>query len=350
MSTEIIESITKNESLNIGLNYKLYTASIIMLAKFIIEKIENIKDKTNAQNKINDICKNLISTYIDLPIDKDNGIIIKKIFIVLKSNITLLEKQDESLFYKRNAKKKIITIIPGIDFRLIYSMLTNIEKQKIWNYLKLLFIATVKLIYSSNKSKIDENIIKVCNNFEIGLMKDNINVNEIKFNPFVGTQNKTIDIIKSFENKEDLNNMFNMLNIDQLFDVSKIKEQLNTLSTDDIKATTDNITNLLGSNDNDVKEVCSTLVTNLIDNLKDNGLTDLYKTLTSVSDNASAKIDHAKLQKTANIMNMFVEKNEENIKNFTKQHGINNLETLKNNPEALLEFAQKCLNSQNAGK
>jgi hypothetical protein len=334
----------KQETIEIGLNYKLFTTSIVLLSKFLIEKINEQSEKNKALLNMQEVCKTLITTYEELPIEKDNGTIIKKLFMVLKNNIELVQTQNENLFTKRNAKNKITTIIPGLDIRLIYQFLSDKDKQTIWNYIKLSFIATVKLIYSSNKSKCDENITKISDQFEIELAKNGINTNEMKFNPFIGTGNSKIDI-KSVENNVDASNIFNMLNIDKLIDVNQLKEQLNVLSEADIKKTTDSITHMLGNADDDVKEVCTTLVQNLVEDLKQNGLQNLFETLKNVSDKVSKKIDVTKIKKTAGAMNSFMEKSEEHFKNMKDENGNNPMTAFKGNPELLLSFAQKCFNN-----
>lgn len=338
----------KDDTIEIGLNYKLFTSSIVLLSKFILEKINKQEDKNKTFIFIVDVCDKLINTYEGLPIEKDDGTIIKKVYTVLKNNIELLCNQDEKLFNKRNAKNKIITFIPGLDLRVIYKLLNDEDKQTVWNYIKLIFISVVKLIYSSNKTKCDENIVNICNDFEKDLIKKGININVMKFNPFVGVSannNHLIDI-NQINSETDINNMFNMLNIDKLIDIEQLKDQLSKLSDTDIKSTTSNITSMLGNADEDVQEVCSTLVQNLVEDLKVNGMQNLFQTLKNVSEKVSTKVDVNKIKKTAGVMNGFVEKSEQHFKNLTDEHGNNPISAFKNNPELLLSFAQKCFNEQ----
>lgn len=341
--------MNKEDKIEIGLNYKLFTTSLVMISKFILEIIDSQNDSIKNKKTyviLKDVSTRLLTTYEGLPIEQDNGFIIKKVYSVLKNEIELLKDQKEELFTKKTNKNKIITIIPGIDFRLIYHLLSDADKQKLWNYIKMLFIATIKLIYSINKSKKDENVLKTCDEFETLLLKNGLNINEIKFNPFAGITNKENKIVIP-ENTDDINKLMANLNIDKLIDVDQLKSQLNSLNENDIKLTTDNITSILGNQDNDVKEVCGELVQNLVKELKQNGLNDLFKTLTSVSEKVSSRIDHTKLKKTAEIMGSFMEKSESELKNIKGPNGIpfgESLEKLKVNPEMFMSLAQKCFN------
>ena len=92
-----------------------------------------------------------------------------------------------------------------------------------------------------------------------------------------------------------------------------MKDLEEDVKEEEIQDATKNITNIIGANDDpDVADVCNTLVRSIVDNLKENGISDMMGTLQSISQSVGDKIDPNKMKKTANTMNGFMQ-NSQNV-------------------------------------
>jgi hypothetical protein len=262
----------------------------------------------------------------------DQGRIIKKVFKTLKDNVENLKTKDVALFTKRNSDGKIMTIIPGLNLGLIVPYFSEEEVSRLWQYVYMMYVSSLRMIYMVNETRKKPELMETLDVFEKDLAKSGMLVCGKVFNPYVGLGADSIhdmdELMKSAEGIKKTDSVMNaggllgMLGIDKLMDGDKLSEQLKNISQSDIDEATKNITDLLGaSGDSDVSEVCSTLVNNIVADLKENGLESFSTVADRVSEKIGNKFDVNKMKKTALKMGNMMNDSENKLKNLKDKDG-----------------------------
>lgn len=325
-----------NENLELVMNQRFFVSAIMSLLKLCKTKSESLSNLNETQikshTKFRETCDIIMNEYTNKDgSDVDQGRIIKKVFTTLKESIEELKTKNKQLFTKKNKENKITTIIPGLNLGLIVDLFDEDELKTLWQYVYMMFITSVKMIYTINQTKKNTEIWNVMLELEKDLAQSGILVGGKVFNPYVGLgaegENMGVDeLMKSAELIKDNNgnstNILSSLGVDKLLDSEKLGEQLKNISQSDIDEATKNIAQLLGaSDDNDINDVCSTLVNDIVADLKENGIQGMFQVAERVSSKVSNKIDMNKMKKAATKMSTMLTDNNDKLKNMKDENG-----------------------------
>jgi len=183
----------------------------------------------------------------------------------------------------------------------------------------ILFISSQKMISEINKHT------KGKTSEHATIMYDRLKKmgTNVFFNPFIGLESGNIDIDTIIQNAASSGtsseNLLSNFGIDKLVDFSKLNEQLKDIKQDDIDSATKGISQLLGSQgDDEVNEICSTLVHGIVDEIKENGMSNICNTAKSVSEKFRNKLDKRKMEKTAKQLAGCMKNMEQNLKSMSE--------------------------------
>lgn len=260
---------------------------------------------------------------------------IKKAFNTLKEGnaCELLKNKDSELFNLRDKNNRIITLMPGMDLRFGYKFLEEDEKKHFWQLIYLFCYSVFNMIRLTNSEKITKYpmILEMTEFLEKELGKTGVMFNRQIFNPFIGIDgNKTeFGVNELFTggvlpNKQSVSieSVLNMLGVDKLFDEKQLNDQLKNIGDEQINEATSKITDMLGAANNpDIKEVCNTLIQDIVLNLKENGISNIGDTLMNVAKNARGKIEMDKMKKTAASVRSFMQNGKEKMKDMKDAEG-----------------------------
>lgn len=337
----------ENQKVNVELqvNLHFFTSSLLALIELVYDKSLNLinletldlnedknkslhKSHTNFRQTCEEIKKGMSMNNKEFEHTK----IIKKIYKTLSQQLDKLIKEPESdieIFYQRNNEGKIITVIPGLDMRLVVKHLSEEELSKLWGYLYVVYISAVKVVTECNNHKKEGKTWDSVKVLEDRIKKSGVIWKDNKiFNPYIGLIGDTGCDINSLYSNIDVSNpmstekFLSNFGIENLLDLDKIKDQLQNIKQEDKDGAIKNIVGLLGADgDKEVTEVCSKLVEGIVDELRTNGLTSMFDTASAVSSKIAGSLDESKMRKTtAQVMN-FIEKGQENLKNMTDKDG-----------------------------
>lgn len=267
--------------------------------------------------------------------DFDYTRFIKKAFTVLRidSAIVRLREKDSRLFNQRDSNNKIMTILPGIDLRFGYKFLNEDEQKLFWQYMYLLSGSVFRIMKIINPVKIEryQNVIDTLDFIESELAKTGVIFNNQIFNPFIGVgeNREGYSVDEMFtggelpkEHNVSIESVLNMLGVDKMIDEDKLNEQLKTIGEEQVNEATEKIAQMLGASDNpEVKEVCNTLIKDIVENLKENGINNIGDTLQKVAQNAKGNIEMNKMRKTASSMRDFMANGQERMKDMKDANG-----------------------------
>jgi len=270
--------------------------------------------------------------------------IIKKIYKTLVSNVDMLIGQeidekfvsDINLFMIKNELGKTVTIIPGMDIGLVINSFTSEELTVLWSYMYIVYIATIKIIASTNKNKNDGkewNCMLVLQK-RVARMGLTVGKNNKLFNPYVGliSDGTDIDVKNLFNNIEGIKepseaDLLSNIGLESMLDMEKLNEQLKNIDDDELSNITNTITSMIGgsanSGDNDVTDTCGLLIKHIVDDLKKNGMKNMMNTAMNVSAqmNNTGALDPTKMSKTAEQLSKFMNNSNEKIQNMTDASG-----------------------------
>lgn len=284
---------------------------------------------------------------------------VKKAFNALRTveSCNYLKNKDGKLFSMRDENKRIVTIISGIDMRIGYRLLDEKQMEQFWQYVYLFsssvynMIKNVNVIKFNNQSHINDTLQYV----ERELAKTGVVFNDMVFNPFIGIgetkeeyslNDMFTDGTLPKEHKMSIDSVLNMLGVDKMIDENKLDEQLKDIGQDQVNEATEKIATLLGAENNtEIKEVCETLIQDIVLNLKENGINNIGATLQKVAQNARGKIELSKMQKTAESMKNFMTRSQEQVKDLKDENGNLIGEELLNK----LSLPMSMLNNMNFG-
>ena len=208
-----------------------------------------------------------------------------------------------------------LVILPDINLSLLWPKLSQGQKDKVWTWLRLVYMTGFQAIEQSHVNSCKKDIIETNNikndksasdksisdksisdksisdksisdksisDKSVG-DKSNKNVKEkekIHIDPFVGVGNNNQeycvnDIYQNMETLEDikykdpcLGSLVSFLSIDKLIDIDKITDQLNNMTQEDIEKATDNIQSLLSTHDPNTQSFLKNMLDKIRDELK----------------------------------------------------------------------------------
>lgn len=312
-----------NVELSFNLNY--FVSTLRLFLDFCSKKIDILMQDQKSPRLIEyrrfkTTCDKLIDMYSGKDISNipNNSKVIKKIYYTISEHIDYLKDKNKALFLMKNDMNQIVTIVSGLDMGLLCDHFDEMNMKILWNFMTELYIYATKMIIGTNPSAVKEKILE-----DLKQIEEKHEKIQDSFNPFLGlTELKTgeYSLDDLMAGKTKLNMMDFGMN--GLINTEALEQQLSKISDADIEDTTKNISRLLGD-DNDIKDVCSVLVKNIVESLKANGTSNLFQTLTSVSEKISPQLDLNKIKKTANAMNTLVGKSENCMKNLKDTEGNN---------------------------
>jgi hypothetical protein len=251
---------------------------------------------------------------------------------ILLSNKNVTKwKSDVLLFKLRNDKKQAVTIIPGLNIDLIIRKLNDFELETLWYHIYVLYVSSVKIVSILNNIKSDDKAIVALPIFEERINSYNKKYGIDKyFNPYIGLKtNGTIDMDILIENAKKMpkdKSMINNLGLGNLVDIAQLDDQIKALNENDIKSTSNEISKILGADDNpDVKDICDLLVTEIFGNLKQTGIGGVFDTIenvqTKLKDTLGSKHNMAKMEKTKNQLDSFMKQAKEKVSQMKDEQG-----------------------------
>lgn len=356
------------KNFNILINNKHFVTSLTEILNILSNKSKEINiDELDLKEKQNIIlykdhirlrksCAALIHNFTSP--NPENGFtegpIIKKVYKTLTQHMEYFFPESSlELFCLHNTNGAVVTIIPSIDFGLVTKNMSENELNELWGYLYMLYISAVGMILEANEHKKEGNVWEKIPEMrekvtKMGLMKDG----KI-FNPFVGlhTESGNYDVETMFSNVDktaptgpSMEDMMKLTGVDKLIDIGQLKDQLNNVKEEDISDATKNITKLIGAEgDQDVDDVCSTLVEEIVKELKANpdaGFQNLFDITGKITGNLGNKLDKQKMAKTATKLMSFLQNGESNLKKMTDDQGNPIGEQIMKSLEGPLKFAQ----------
>jgi hypothetical protein len=290
--------------------------------------------KEDAHRKLRVVCEEIMKEFNSTSTENssvDQVKIIKKVFYVLKDNMTLIDEKNPKLFLIRNEEGKITSIIPGINLNLVYELLNEIEQKQVWFYIYALFVSSVNLVYSNtpvNKHK--KSVLDMVEKFkkEMAVVSKEFGTEFLAYNVFMGVNNDDAAINMDSLMTQDIlipgteanAGFLNNLGLGNLMNLSSLSDEIKKFTDNDVDETVETLGELLG-NDSDVKDVCSTMVRTVIDDLKINGVENIFDIAQRVSSKLGGSISHEKMAKTAFKMGDLMENNKDKLKDLKDEQG-----------------------------
>lgn len=202
-------------------------------------------------------------------------------YLAVISEIDISAKEYSDSFFVDD-----LFIFPSINISTIWPHITQKQKEKVWTYLKVLYLQS-DLILNNNNSldtmNLDVNTESTQNQSQTENIADK---NVTTFDPLVGVkgtgENFTINNMFSGMKKmseepvikPDINMMINTFGIDKMLgiDMEKLADGSTTISVDQIETAIDGLKNILGTNMLDNKS--GNMLNLMLDNVKNEIITD----------------------------------------------------------------------------
>lgn len=320
-----------------------FTASSISMLNLLkstcVTKMTNDK-LSESQIRSRDRFLNASQSFVDQMKDPNNDFdftrFIRKAFSTLKleQHCEYLVNKDKALFEARDINNKIMTILPGIDLKIGYYWLEETENNLFWQYMYLFSSSVFNLIRITNASTFERkysHVIETINKLELDISKTGVMFNNQIFNPFIGVDgcSEPCSINDMFTGGElpkqqtvSIDSILSTLGVDKMFDEKKLQEELKNFTDDHANEATDKIVGLLGASDKpEVREVCNTLIKDIVHGFKENGVSNIGVTLEKVANNAKISIDPNKMKQTASSMQYFMKNGQETMKDMKDSNG-----------------------------
>lgn len=323
--------------------HDLFIISIILILNTIIN---NINDQSSVKKNAVTFYQALENKQFDMTKTSD---MIKKVFTVISKNIKLFKAKDSKLFtikeLKDNREVKI-TILPGIDLEEAYKKFNDDSKVILWKYLKVLYYASIKMIYAVNGT-VDSEILKICESIQKNISENEIYnefyennpesklyKKESSFNPYVGVGenngNFGVDELTSGpqllsdQTAPGIGSVASLLGIDKMFNLDQLTDQLKNIDPKEIDEASENIKKLLGGNvDEGTSEMINMMLHDITDELRKdklsqggNPVNSIFKVAEIVAGKMVHKIDPKKID-----MNKVWQSTQNLAKNYTDQKG-----------------------------
>lgn len=298
-------------------NHDLFIASLMLL-------LDILESKTNYANA-SKLLKELNESKID--IDRKSSII-KKVFMLVDIYYDLLKSQDKKLFNlytKQNNKIVKVTVIPSIDVGAVWDKLEDDDQNKIWEYLKYMYISSSYMVNASgndndvvNINKANElNLTLIGNEKEIydqfwkKFPNNTLVTKMIGFNPFIGVgENKenygVNDLLSGPKLLPDqtspgIDGVTKLLGIDKILNLEDLSKQLKNITKEQIDQAKNSIRSLLGDVDENTSEMIDLMLNDITDELKKEDISkghpinNLVKIAECVAHRMMPKIDPKKV-------------------------------------------------------
>lgn len=322
-----------NQELDLVVNNRIFIGSVLSLSESLKLKTDELLNNPPSNlhldsfKKFNQTLTDIITEYKDNKTGisgVDQSRIIKKVYSTVKDDVKLLKEKNNALFNKKTQEGKIMSIIPGLNLALVIPYLDENETNSFWSHLQMMFCACARMIFISNKKEKEKEknkeLLSTISELERELGKNGgVVMRGLNFNPYLGVQvesekaNLSVDSILSDADKIKVNSamstegMLSMLGIDMkdMLDENKLLQSLENIDETQMNLASDQIAELLGAKgDEDVKEMTSTLVKNIVGELKEKGLSDFMNIAQSVTDKLQhdKTFNRARMQKTADKM------------------------------------------------
>jgi hypothetical protein len=331
--TTVPDSDTEMLNKSLFIYQNLFVSSVVstvlLMKKVSTENESKIPEiKKSSHKKLLETCEQILNQYKNNENKTyvDQVKIIKKVFNVLKENLSLVVNKDSDLFSIKTPENKIMTIIPGLNISLNVELMTEEDKTELWDNIYSMFISSVKMVYmNTDKARYKQEVLDVVSYCE----KELITKNKVLNNFFLGlnrdsTNNCSMDDLMSKEviipGTESQAGVLGSLGIDKLMDVENLSAEIKKFNDSDINDTINTLTTLLGG-DSDVKDVCSTMVKSVLEDIKSNGIQNVMSIAERVSSKIGNQIDSKKMEKTAENMNNLLKNNADKINNLTDENG-----------------------------
>jgi len=343
-----MSTIDEKKNFEFVYNRSHFTAAAVSIMDMLKEKsallMPDSGNKSRRYENLGKTCGDMLTQYRSEQNNLDEGKIIKKVYRTISNNIHLLKNKDEKLFNLKDAKNKVVTILPGVDIGLIYADFTTDEKTQFWQYMFLMFVSSVKMVHHANKNMLtsdkNKDMMAALVDIEKELTKTGVTIKSMSYNPYVGlsgtSSNNELGIDELFSSDPipsdnsgmpglpglNIGTILEQLGISSGFDLSKINEELKNITEDGIKEAVQNITSMIGADgDSDIGEVCNDLVRSIVENMKENGINDMMGILKSVTESVTTKMDPVKMKKTAMTMNSFMQDSTSKLRTMKDENG-----------------------------
>jgi hypothetical protein len=219
-----------------------------------------------------------------------------------------------------------MTLIPGLNVNLIVPFLNDEQKTELWENVESMFVTSVKMVYlMTDESRHSKDILELVADFEKRIVKKFQNNFFMGLNAKEGGENAvSMDQLMSNDivipGTEAKSGILGNLGVDKLMDVNNLTNEIKKFDENDINDTISTLTSMLG-NDNDIKDVCSTMVKSVLDDIKTNGIENMFSIAERVSSKIGNKIDPEKMAKTASGMNNLIKNNGDKLKEMKDENG-----------------------------
>ncbi len=332
-NTQDVKQDDKAEQTNkmIYIYQNLFVSSVLSIVdsvkKISLENKDNIPaEKKNAHENLRKTCEDIVNQYKNQTSDVDQVKIIKKVFKVLTQHKELVKNHDYGLFTVRTPEGKIMTLIPGLNVNLVVPFLTDEQKNELWENVESMFVTSVKMVYlMTDESRHSKDVLELVAEFEKKIVKKFQNNFFMGLNAKEGGEN-TVSMDQLMSNDivipgtEAKSGILGSLGVDKLMDVNNLTNEIKKFDENDINDTISTLTSMLG-NDNDIKDVCSTMVKSVLDDIKTNGIENMFSIAERVSGKIGNKIDPEKMAKTASGMNNLIKNNSDKLKDMKDENG-----------------------------
>lgn len=323
------ERINKSLFIYQNLFVSSVVSTVMLIKKVSTSNEQNIsEDKKISHQKMLQTCEEILNQYKNKEnkTDVDQVKIIKKVFNVLREHLDLIKNKDANLFLVRTKENKILTIIPGVNISLITQYLTEEENNELWDNIYSMFVSSVKMVYmNTDKARHKKEVLDMVSYCE----KELISKNKLLNNFFLGlnrdlTNDVSMDELMSSDvtipGTDPQMGLLGSMGIDKLMDVENLSTEIKKFSDNDVDDTINALTSLLGG-DSDVKDVCSTMVKSVLDDIKTNGIQNMFSVAERVSSKLGGQIDTKKMEKTAENMNNLLKNNSDKLNNLKDENG-----------------------------
>lgn len=264
-------------------NHDLFIACLILLLDIIKNKTDNI----NASK--------LLQDFNDTKVDINRqGLIIKKIFMLIDIYFDLLKSRDIKLFnlYTKHKGKVVkVTVIPSIDIGSVWDKLDNCDQNNIWKYIEYMYISSSHMVNASGNTNNVVNLNKI-NEFESSLVFNKNNIfdefwekfptstlitNNNILDPYIGV-GKNIseygidDLLSGPQLLPDqtapgVDGITKLFGIDRLLNIEGLTEQLKNITKEQIEQASISLKSLLGDVDENTSEFIDLMLTDITEQL-----------------------------------------------------------------------------------
>jgi len=349
-------------------NFKLYNyqqyfiVSLFEILKMSINKVDELGLTSKNYETFKKACNDLKQGFTDSEVKFDRGKIIKKVYKVITRNFDkIYPEQSLDLFNLRDTKGSIVTIIPGLNLKLIVDKFTKEELNTFWGHFCMLYVSSAEMINEINSDKKNQMVTEALPKLKEKIANLGVVVDGVIFNPYVGLlkdDEENYDISLMYKDIKDIEKPaglkmssilsvfgFDSSSLNKL--ASELREQLKNIDEDDIK---NKVRELVGSDDPEVVEACSSLINTVLNAIGKNenaGMEDIVNSIQGALEETSSKLDKSKVAKTIGAFVKYLNDSENVLKNMKDKNGNPINQELLKSLELPLKIINKVTNGQN---